>query len=115
MWSNTTVGDSIRKQFIKEKGDKMSALSVTVGGLSVDMPVCTARWALDLADLSGSNSVLNTISLERLVSLAQTLSCLVGQQLDKAVCHEKMSSDVESGAGSGNMGRLIRRHSLWAQ
>ena len=38
------------------------------------------------------------------MTLAQTVSYLVGQQLDEAVGHEKISSDEEPGAGSGNRG-----------
>ena len=44
------------------------------------------------------------ISLERMVSLAQTVACLVGQQLDEAVGQDNVSSDVESSVGSGNHG-----------
>ena len=79
------------KQFSKEKGDKMSALPSTVGGLSLDVPVCTVRRALAIAELSGSDTVSITISLERLVSLTQTM---VGQHLDEVVGYENMSSDV---------------------
>ena len=68
------------KQFSEEKGDKMSALPAMVGGLSVNVPVGTVRRTLTLAELSGSDTVAITTSLERLVSLAQTVSCLVGQQ-----------------------------------
>ena len=64
MWSITIVGDSI-KQFSKEKGDKMSVSPATVGGLSVDIPVGTGRRALAIAELSGSDTVSITISLER--------------------------------------------------
>ena len=90
----------------------MSTLPVTVGGLSVDVLVGTVRRALAKAELSGSDTVSTTISLEQLVNLTQTVACLVGQQLDEAVGQEKMSSDVEPGAGSGNRGRMLRRHSL---
>ena len=90
MWSITTVGDSTRKQFSEETWDKMSALPVTVGGLYVEVPVGTVRRALAVAELSGSDTVANTISLARLVSLAQTVACLVGQQLDEAVHQEKV-------------------------
>ena len=92
----------------------MSALLATVGGLSVDVPVGTVRRALAVSKLSGSDTVAITIRLERLVGLAQTVACLVGQQLDEAVGQEKVSSDVEPGAGSGNRGggRLLRRHSM---
>ena len=90
----------------------MTALPATVGGLSVDIPVGTVRRALAIAELSGSDTVSITISLERLVDLTQTVAGLVGQQLDEAVGQEKMSSDVEPGDGSGNRGRLFRRHSL---
>ena len=38
------------------------------------------------------------------MSLTQNVSCLEGQQLDEAVSQEKMSSEVEPGAGSGNRG-----------
>ena len=50
--------------------------------------------------------------VQRLVDLTQTVAGLVGQQLDEAVGQEKMSSNVEPGDGSGNRGRLLRRHSL---
>ena len=66
------------KQFSKEKGDKMSALPTTVGGLSVYIPVGTVRWALGIAELSGSDTVSITISLERLVGLTQNVAGLVG-------------------------------------
>ena len=92
------------KQFSKEKGDQMAALPATVGGLSVDIPVGTVRWALAIAELSDSDTVSITISLERLVDLTQTVAGLVGQQLDEAVVQEKMSSDVEPGDGSENRG-----------
>ena len=82
----------------------MSALPVTVGGLSVDIPVGTVRRALAIAELSGSDTASITISLERLVDLTQTVAGLVGQQLDEAVGQEKMSSYVEPGDGSGNRG-----------
>ena len=107
MGSITIVGDYMSKQFSKEKGDKMSALPATVGGLFGDIPVGTVRRALTIAELSGSDTVSITISLERLVILTQTVACVVGQQLDEDVGQEKMSSDVEPGDGSGN-----RRHSL---
>ena len=100
------------KQFSKEKGDKMSALPATVGGLSVDIPVGTVRPALAIAELSGSDTVSITISLEWLVDLTQTVAGLVGQQLNEAVGQEKMSSDVEPGDGSGIGGGLLRRHSM---
>ena len=102
MWNITIVGDSMSKQFSKERGDMMSALPATAGGLSVDIPVGTVRRALAIAELSGSETVLITISLERLVDLTQFVTGLVGQQLDEAVGQEKMSSDVEPGDGSGN-------------
>ena len=57
-----------------------------------------------IAELSGSDTVSITISLERRVSLTQTVACLVGQQLDEPVGQDKMSSDVEPGDGSGNHG-----------
>ena len=47
----------------------MAALPATVGGLSVDIPVGTVRRALAIAELSGSDTVSITISLERLVDL----------------------------------------------
>ena len=93
----------------------MSALPATVGGLSVDIPVRTVRRALAIAELSGSDTVSITISMERLVDLTQTVAGLVGQQLDEAVGQGKMSSDVEPGYRSGNRGRLLRRHSMSAQ
>ena len=86
------------------KGDSMSVLPATVGGLSAYVPVDTVRRALDLVELSGSDSISITISLERLLRWSQTVSCLVGQQLDAAVGHENMSSDEEPGAGSENSG-----------
>ena len=92
------------KQFSKETGDKMPSLPATVGGLSVDIPVGTVRQALAIAELSGSDTISITISLERLVSLTHTVACLVEQQLDEDVGQEKMSSDVEPGDGSGNRG-----------
>ena len=112
MWSITTVDDSMSKQFSEEKGDKMSALSATVGGMSVNVPIATVRRALAIAELSGSDTVSITISLKRLVSLTQTVACLVRQQLDNAVSQEKMWYNVEPGDGSGNRRRMTRRHSL---
>ena len=109
MWNITIVDDSMSS---KEKGHKMSALPANVSGLSVDIPVGTVRRALALAELSGSDTVSITISLERLVDLTQTEAGLMGHQRGEAVGQEKMSSDVESGDGSVNRGRLIRRHSL---
>ena len=82
----------------------MAALPATVGGLSVDIPVGTVRRALAIDELSGSDTVSITISLEWMVDLTQTVTGLVGQQLDEAVGQEKMSSDVEPGDGSGNRG-----------
>ena len=75
-----------------------------MGGLSVDVPVGTVQRALAIAELSCSDTVSITISLEQLVSLTQTVSCLVGQQLDEAIGHEKMAFDEERGAGSGHWG-----------
>ena len=75
-----------------------------MGGLSVDIPVGTVRRALAIAELSGSDTVSITISLERLVDLMQTVAGLVGQRLDEAVVQENMSSDVEPGDGSENRG-----------
>ena len=83
--SPSIVDDSMRKQFRKETGDTMSALPATVGGLSVDIPVGTVRRDLAIAELSASDTVSTTISLERLVDLTQTMAGLVGQQLDEAV------------------------------
>ena len=71
-------------------------------GLSVDVPVGTVRRALAVAQISGSDTVSTTIGLERMVSLTQTVACLVGQQLDEAVGQEQVVSDMEPGAGSGN-------------
>ena len=65
MWKTTIVDDSMSKQFNEEKGDKMSALPATVGWLSVDIPVGTVWRALAIAELSGSDTVSITISLER--------------------------------------------------
>ena len=76
MWHITAVDDSRNKQFSKEKGDQMAALPATVGGLSVDVPVGTVRRAI--AELSGSDTVSITISLERLVDLTQAVAGLVG-------------------------------------
>ena len=80
MWNITIVDDSMSKQFSKEKGDNVSTLPATVGGLSVDIPVGTVRRDLAIAELSGSDTVSITISLERLVSLTHNMACLVGQQ-----------------------------------
>ena len=77
MWSITIVGDSMYKQFSKDKGDKMSALPETVGGLSVDIPVGTIRRALAITELSCSDTVSITISLT--CGFTQTVACLVGQ------------------------------------
>ena len=85
VWNITIVVDSMSKQFSKQKGDKISAFPATVGELSVDIPVGTVRWVLATAELSGSDTVSITISLERLVDLTQTVAGLVGQQLDEAV------------------------------
>ena len=104
MWNITIVDDSMSKQFSKEKGDKMSALPATVGGLSVDILVGTVRRDLAIDELSGSDTVSITISLERLVDWTQTVAGLVGQQLDETVGQEKMSSNVEPDDGSGNRG-----------
>ena len=92
------------KQFSEEKRDKMYASPAKVGGLSVDVPVGTVRWVLALAELSGGDTVSITIDLELLVSLVQTVACLVGQQLFETVGQENMSSDMEPGAGSGGGG-----------
>ena len=99
VWKITIVYDSMSKQFSKEKGDKMSALPATVGGLSVDIPVGTVRRALAIAELSCNDAISITISPD----LTQAVAGLVGQQLDEAVGHE-MSSDVEPVDGSGNRG-----------
>ena len=112
MWDITIIDDSMSKQFSKEKGDTMPAWPITVGGLSVDIPVGTVPWTLAIAELSGSDTVSITINLERLVDLTQTVAGLVGQQLDEDVGQEKMSSDVEPDDVSGNRGRLLRHHSL---
>ena len=72
--------------------------------MSVGIPVGTVQRALAIAELLGSDTVLITISLERLVDLTQTVMGLVGQQLDEAVVQEKMSPDVEPGDGSGIRG-----------
>ena len=55
MWNITIVDDSMSKQF--SKGDKMSALPATVGGLSVDIQVGSVRRGLVIAELSGSDTV----------------------------------------------------------
>ena len=60
--------------------------------------------ALAITEISGSDTVSITISLERLVDSTQTVAGLVGQQLHEAVGQEKMSSDGEPGDGSGNRG-----------
>ena len=73
--SITTVGDSMSKQFSDKKGDKMLVLAATVVGLYVDVPVGIVRQDLALAMLSVSDTAAITISLERLVSLAQSVSC----------------------------------------
>ena len=70
MWNIAIVDDSMRKQFSKEIGDNMSALPATVGWPSLDIPVGTVRRALAIAELSGSDTVLITIILERLVDLS---------------------------------------------
>ena len=67
-------------------------------------PVSTVRRALAIPELSGSDTVSINIGLERLVDLTQTVTVLVGQQLDDAVGQEKMSSDVEPGDRYGNRG-----------
>ena len=107
----------MRKQFSKEKVDKMSAFPATIGGLSDDVPVGTVRRALSISEVSGCDTVSITISLEPIVSLTQTVACLVGQQLDEAVGQDKMSSNVESGAGSGNRGgggsRVVLRYDIF--
>ena len=102
VWSITTVDHSMSKQFSEEKRDKMSVLPATVGGLYVDIPVGTVRLASTLALLLGSDTVAINISLERLVSLAQTVACLVGPQLDEDVGQYKISSDIKPGTGSVN-------------
>ena len=58
----------------------MSALPATVCGLFVYVTVNTVRQALALTELSGSDTVVITISLERLVTMAQTVAFLVGKQ-----------------------------------
>ena len=98
MWNITIVDDSMSKQFSKEKGDKMSVLPATVGGLSVDIPVGTVRRALTIAELSGTDTVSITIILERLVYLTQTVAGLVGQQLDEAVSQDEL---MDLGIGGG--------------
>ena len=100
------------KQFSEEKGTRCRLCQERWAGCLSTFTIGTVRRALALAEHSGTDTVAITISLERLVSLAQTLSCLVGQQLDEAVGHENMSSDEEPGAGSGNRGWLLRRQSL---
>ena len=106
------------KQFrvsCEEKEDMISALTATVGGMSVDVLVGTVRLVLAAAEHSGSDTVAITIGLERLVSLALTVASCMGQELDEAVGRDKVSSDGEPGAGSVNQGRLFRRYSLCAQ
>ena len=92
----------MNKQFSEEKGDNISALPATVAGLSVKVPVGNIRQALAVAKVSGSDTVAISNSLERVVSLTQSLACLVGQHLNKVVGQEKVSFDVEPGAVSGN-------------
>ena len=104
MWNITVVDDSRSKQFSKEKGFTSN------GGWAV----CrysgryTVRRALAIAELSDSDTVSITISLERLVDLTQTVAGLVGQQLDEAVGQENMSSDghtvMDLGIGGGCFG-----------
>ena len=55
-----------------------------------------------ITELSGSDTVSITTSLKRLMSLTQPVACLVGQRLVEAVGQEKVSSDVDPGARSGN-------------
>ena len=47
--------------------------------MSVDITLGNMRRAWDIAELSSSDTVSITISLERLVGLTQTVACLVGQ------------------------------------
>ena len=99
------------KQFrvsYEEKGGKMWAGSVNI-------PVGTVRRVLAVDEQSGRDTVAITVSLEWLVSLSQTVAYLVGPHLVEPVGQEKVSSDVELGAGSGIRGRLLRLHSLRAQ
>ena len=59
----------------------MLALPTTVGGMSVYGLVGTVRWALAVAKLPDSDTVAITITLERLVSLVQTVTGSMAQQL----------------------------------
>ena len=105
MWNITVVDDSMSKQFSKEKGDQMAALPATVGGLSVDIPVGTVRRALAIAELTGSDTVSITISLERLVDLTQTVAGLVRQQLlAKRRCRLMWNPVMDLGIGGGCFG-----------
>ena len=91
MWNITIVDDSMSKQFSKEKGDKMSGLPATVGGLSVNIPVGTVRRALAIAELSDSDTVSITINLERLVDLTQTVAGLVGNSWMRLLVKKRCS------------------------
>ena len=92
----------------------MSALPATVGGLSVDIPVGTVLWALAIAELSGSDTVSITISLERLVDLTQTVAGFGGANswmklLAKRRCRLMWNLVMDLGIGGGG---LLRRHSM---
>ena len=73
--------------------------------MSVDVPVGTVRW--NLAEPSGSDIVAINSSLERMVSLVQTVVCMVVQQLDKEVRFSDHPRNIiwcireEAGPGSG--------------
>ena len=75
--------------------------------MSVDVPVGSVRQALAIAEPSSRDTVSITISLERRVSLSQTVACLMGKQLNEAVGQEKILSYVEPGAGSGNLWAVV--------
>ena len=92
----------------------MAALPAMVGGLSVNIPLGTVRRALAIAELSGSDTVSITISLERLVDLTQDCGGFVWDNsrmrlLAKRRYRLMWNLVMDLGIGEG---RLLRRHSL---
>ena len=83
VWNNTAVGYLIKmdKQLCSSF-ENMAALPAMVGGLSIDVQVDAVRRTLAEAELSVNDTVAINISLEQLVSLAHTVSCLVGRNID---------------------------------